>query len=142
MKIANEDGNFYTLNFSPGEEIVFQIARFAREKGIKAGHITGLGAASRLTIAYYNLDDKKYEKKEFRENVEICSLNGNIAIGKEGELIIHLHGIFSRRDFTTLGGHIVELVISGAGEIHITAFKGEIRRSYDENTGLNLMQEK
>ncbi|MBI2013737.1 MAG: DNA-binding protein [Candidatus Colwellbacteria bacterium] len=141
MKIAHQDGNFYTLNFSPGEEIISGISKFAKEKNIKAGHITGLGATSKLTLGFYNLKEMKYKKEVFTEDLEILSLVGNIAIGEDKNTIIHLHGTFGKQNFSTIGGHVMELIISGAGEMHIRAFSGEIRRAHDKKTGLNLIIE-
>jgi predicted DNA-binding protein with PD1-like motif len=138
MPITHSENNSYTLNFQRGDEVISKLKEFLNSKNIKAGHISGLGAASRLVIAYYNLNTREYEKKEFAEEVEILSLNGNVGV-KDGEIIVHMHGVFGRRDFTTFGGHIFEIVISGAGEIHLNAFSGEINRKYDDSTGLNLM---
>lgn len=139
MKTAHRHENVYTLNFDPGEEVVSGLIRFAKEENIKAGHLTGLGAASKVVLAYYNLKTKKYENKEFIEDVEIVSLIGNIAVKGDGEKVIHVHGVFGRRDFSVFGGHVVSLIVSGAGEVHFTAFPGSVNRVYSEDTGLNLM---
>lgn len=139
MNIIHVGGGTFTLNFSKGEEVLSGLVDFVQSKKITAGHITGLGAASRLTIAYYNIGTKEYEKKEFDEEVEILSLTGNIGMKESGESVVHLHGVFGRRDFSVFGGHIFELVISGAGELHIATFSGTINRKYDEASGLTLM---
>jgi predicted DNA-binding protein with PD1-like motif len=112
---------------------------FLEEERIDAAHLTGLGAASRLVIAYYDLGTKTYEKKGFTEDVEILSLIGNVGVKEDGSRVVHVHGVFGRRDFTTFGGHVFELVVSGAGEIHLTAFPGRVNRACDEETGLTLM---
>ena len=116
-----------------------QLKAFAQEKGITAAHISGLGAAASLDLAYYNLETKEYERTTIKEDVEICSLNGNIGVNAQGETIVHLHGVFGRQDLSTFGGHIFECIISGAGEIHLVAMPGTINRSFDENTGLTLL---
>lgn len=139
MKLIHTQDNFYTLNFQKGDEVMSGLADFLKENNIKAGHISGLGAASHLEIAYYNLETKEYERKQFTEDVEILSLNGNIGVKEGGELVVHMHGTFGRNDFSVFGGHIFEMVISGAGEIQIAAFFGEINRAYDEESGLTLM---
>jgi len=129
----------YTLNFAKGEEVMTGLSAFLKKENIQAGHIAGLGAASKLTIAYYNLETKEYEKKEYTENVEILSLVGNVGVKENNELVVHMHGTFGRRDFSVFGGHVFEIIISGAGEIHLAAFPGTINRAYDEDTGLTLM---
>ena len=129
----------YTLNVLPGEDVMAELKEFARAQNITAAHISGLGAAGKLDLAYYNLETKAYERTTFEEDVEIISLNGNIGINAEGKTIVHLHGMFGRQDLSTFGGHIFECIISGAGEIHLVAMPGAIKRSYDETTGLTLL---
>ncbi len=141
MKLIHSEGDLYTLNFQKGEEVMAGLTQFLSEKGIQAAHLTGLGAASHITIAYYNLDTKEYEKETFTENVEILSLIGNVGVKEEGKLVVHMHGTFGKRNFHVFGGHVFEMVISGAGEIHVHALPGKISRAYDEETGLTLMCE-
>jgi predicted DNA-binding protein with PD1-like motif len=139
MKIIFSDKETHILNFERGEEVISGLAGFCKEKDIRAGHITGLGAASQLVLAYYNLETKAYEKKDLVENVEILSLIGNVGVRENDELVVHMHGTFGRRDLSVFGGHIFEMVISGAGEVHVTSLPGKISRAYDEGTGLTLM---
>ena len=139
MKIAQKENNFYTLNFEKGDNVMSGLAEFLNKENIKAGHISGLGAASEVEIAYYNIETKEYERKVFNEEVEVLNLNGNIGVTENDELVVHIHGTFGRRDFSVFGGHVFEVKISGAGEIHIATFSGQIKRAYDEGTGLTLM---
>jgi predicted DNA-binding protein with PD1-like motif len=139
MKVIHSEGQFYTLNFARGEEVMSVLSDFLKKAGIQAAHISGLGAASELTIAYYNIEKKGYEKHTIQENVEILSLNGNVGVKENDELVVHLHGAFGRQDLSMFGGHIFSMTISGAGELHLTTFPGAIRRAYDAETGLTLM---
>ena len=141
MDIIHTHNTTYTLNFAPGDEVLQGLRDFAVEHGIRAAHLTGLGAAREVDVAYYNLDTKEYERTTITEDVEIISLNGNIGIGPKNATIVHLHGMFGRRDLSTFGGHIFSLTVSGAGELHVTAMPGTIHRAYDEVTGLTLMCE-
>lgn len=138
LHIHEHEGR-YTLNVQPDEDIVAELKRFAQARNITAAHISGLGAAGEVDLAYYNLETKEYERTKIVEDLEICSLNGNIGVNIEGETIVHLHGVFGRQDRTTYGGHIFECIVSGAGEIHLVAMPGTINRAYDEGTGLTLM---
>jgi uncharacterized protein len=139
MDLIHRADGIYTLNFRKGEELMAGLKAFAQEQGIHAAHLTGLGAASRCVIAYYNLQTKEYEKKEFTEDVEILSLVGNIGICEDGSTVVHVHGVFGKRSFDAFGGHVCELDISGAGEVHLTVLDGTIHRAYDAETGLTLM---
>lgn len=109
------------------------------DNNIKAAHITGLGAADALDIAYYNISTKEYERHTIDEEVEILSLTGNVGVKPDGDIVIHIHGTFGRQDLTVFGGHLFAMKVSGAGEIHLRMFDGSISRDYDEETGLTLM---
>ena len=137
--MIHTEGGTYTLNARRGEELMAGITAFCKEKGIEAAHLTGLGAAKEITIAYYNLGTKSYEKHTVTEDVEILSLVGNVGVKEGGELVVHIHGTFGKRDLTVVGGHVFEIQIGGAGEIHLVTFSGAINRAYDEETGLTLM---
>lgn len=138
MIIAHQENNTYILNIERGEELVSTLRDFLEKENIKAGYLTGLGAAGSLDIAYYNLATKKFERRIIEEDVEILSLMGNIAMLKN-ETIIHMHGTFGRKDLSVFGGHLFALHISGACEIHLTKLSGTMSREYDEVTGLNLL---
>lgn len=141
MKIVHKQDGVQTLSFSRGEEIVGVLKEYVTEKNIHAAHITGLGAADSLEIAYYNIGTKEYERHAIDEEVEILNLNGNTGVNSGGEVVVHVHGTFGRKDLSVFGGHIFSMRVSGAGEIHLQVFKGAINRAYDEETGLTLMCE-
>ncbi len=139
MKLAHKEGGYYTLNFERGESAMSRLVEFLKKEGVTAGHITGLGAASEIEIAYYNLETKKYERKIIAENLEILNLTGNVGVKEHDELVVHIHATFGRNDFSVIGGHVFEIKVSGACEVHIVSFPGKINRTYDEQTGLTLM---
>ncbi len=56
-----------------------------------------------------------------------------------GEVILHLHGVFARKDYSTLGGHVKKLIISATGEVALQVYDKQLFRSYDPKTGLNLI---
>jgi predicted DNA-binding protein with PD1-like motif len=139
MQQIHATADFHTLNIEPGEDIMAQLQAYAEQEGLHAAHISGLGAAAEVELAYYNLETKAYEHTTITEDVEICSLTGNIGLNEGGQKVVHLHGVFARRDLSTFGGHVVRCIISGAGEIHLATPPGTINRAYDEATGLTLL---
>lgn len=139
MKIIHKQDGFQTLSFSRGEEIMSTLKKYLTENDIQAAHIAGLGAADNIEIAYYNISTKEYERHTIEEEVEILNLNGNVGIKEDGEVVVHVHGTFGRKDLSVFGGHLFSMKVSGAGEIHLRVFEGAINRAYDEETGLTLM---
>lgn len=122
-----------------GEELHTSLEKYAQESDLKSAWITGLGATEQMILGFYDLENKEYIWREFNETLEIISLTGNMSI-VEGKPFWHIHGVFSDKDFQTIGGHIKELHIGGTGEFHITSLEGELTREYDEETGLKLLK--
>jgi predicted DNA-binding protein with PD1-like motif len=138
MQIIGAKENLFVINLARGEELFETLLSWAKANDIKSATLTGLGAADVLELAYYNLHGKKYERHEITDEVEILSLVGNLVL-LQGERTLHIHGVFGRRDLTTLGGHVFKLRVSGACEIHLTTFESPFERRFDEATGLNLL---
>lgn len=138
MHVVHESGATSILGFKRGEEVTSGLREFLKARNIRAGHFSGLGAAESLEIAFYSLLTKEYERKAANYDVEILSLLGNVAM-MDGEPIIHMHGVFGKRDYSAFGGHVFKIIVSGSCEIHLTALDGFMKREPDESTGLNVL---
>lgn len=130
--------SIHILRFDKDEDVLVVLQQYAKEQEISAGVFTGLGAAGQITLSYYNLPMKQYEDKTFLEDLEITSLTGNIAIMDES-IIIHAHGVFGRKDYTAVTGHVKQLIVSATCEIHLTVLPGMMKRAFNTDTGLNLL---
>ena len=130
--------NRFVLSLDNHVGIVEALTAFCNEKGIKAGLITGLGAVSEATFRFLDPAAKKYVDKTFSEQMEITNLTGNISV-KDGAPYLHIHLTCGRRDYTCVGGHLLEARINGACELFVESFPdAEIGRYFDEETGLTL----
>ena len=128
----------YVLSLDNHVEISAALAAFCREKEIRAGQITGLGAINEATFRFLDPATKKYVDKTFSEQMEITNLTGNFS-RKEGEVYLHVHLTCSRRDYTCVGGHLLSARVNGACELLITDFGlTSVGRKFDPETGLNL----
>lgn len=148
MYIAGKENNHLVLSFERGEELFFGLKQFFVDQNIVAGTFSGLGAADKLELAYYNFETREYERHTIEEDVEILSLQGNIAWKTQpssdsgeaqDELILHIHGVFGKRDLSTFGGHLFSLRASGVCEIHLVTLQEKMTRALDEKTGLNTL---
>ncbi|MFZ2300204.1 MAG: PPC domain-containing DNA-binding protein [Candidatus Moraniibacteriota bacterium] len=138
MVIVGEHAGKIVMNLTRGEELVAILASWCKKEKISGATLSGLGAADELEVAYYNLGVKQFERHTIKEEVEILSLVGNVAMLSD-KRVLHIHGTFGRKDLSTFGGHICSLRVSGACEIHLTVFPQAFIRAYDEETGLNLL---
>lgn len=139
MHIITHNAATYLLRFDKDEELTATLTTFCKTKNIQAGSFFALGAAGELILSYYNLATKSYEDKEIHEDVEIISILGNIALLNKKHMI-HMHGSFSKKDFSVIAGHIKKLIVSATCELTLQVFTNKIERSYDETTGLNLLK--
>ena len=139
MKIILQDKNKYVLRADVGEEMIGALQEFSRKEGVDAGEFFAIGAAKEVKLGWYDVDAKEYTWREYKEKLEIVSLLGNIA-WKQSEVVVHAHGSFSNQQMQLVGGHVAKLVVGAACEIVFERFDGRIEKSYDDRTGLSLMQ--
>ena len=139
MKFQTIDEKTFLLIFDRGDEVAETLTSFARDKSVRAASLTAIGACRRATIAFWNPDTKEYEKIEVPEQVEIVSLNGNIARGEVGQPRLHAHVALGKRDGTLIGGHFVSGVVDPTLELFLIASDAALQRRRDEETGLRLI---
>ncbi len=126
------------VRLESGETVIQTLAAFLRTEGISFANISAAGAVSLVRLAYWNATTRRYEEQEFGEQLEVVSFQGNAAL-KDGEPFLHLHGVFARRDFTTLGGHVKEARVHPTLEVWLRTEDVPVRRAKDEATGLDLL---
>ena len=130
--------NGFLLRLEKGEEVTPKLASFIKEQNINSGFIYGLGAILEIELGYYNLEKKEYIWKKFVGAYEIASLTGNIS-KVDDEPFIHMHGVFTNKEFISIGGHIKNARVGATCEIYITNFKMEISRKFDKEIALKLL---
>lgn len=128
----------YFLVLDPGDEILESVTRFATETGVRAAWIQGIGALSRLTLGFYDLASQSYLHRTWDEEMEVCGLSGNLA-EVDGGPFPHVHGVFGKRDFSTVGGHLFEAVVSVTVEITVLTAPEALRRQPVDFCDLKLI---
>jgi hypothetical protein len=122
-------------------DLIQSITEIARNKGIRIGTFTAIGALKHARVGYYDQKDHEYRKIEIDSPHEIASCIGNISI-KDGEPFIHAHAVLADEKGNTKAGHLFEGTVFAA-EVHLCELEGpRLERKYDEVTGLSLWQVK
>ncbi|MDP3941230.1 MAG: DNA-binding protein [bacterium] len=134
-----KETSVHVLRFDKGEEIISQLSSYCKKEKVLSGFFTALGACLKVTIAYYDLENKKYLDQTTEEDLEIIGITGNVS-QMAGKHIVHAHGSFAGKDYKVFGGHIKELVVSATCEVHLTILQKKIERDFDKETGLNLFK--
>lgn len=133
------DGQTYYIRLLKGEKLIDSLGRFCRINNISAGWFSAIGAISEASLSFYLLDKKKYQTQIFKEQLEICSLTGNVAT-LDGKLVFHIHTCLSQCDFRTIGGHLNNATIAATCEIIFQTAITPLIRHFDDDIGLNLLK--
>ncbi len=139
-KLLN-DGNqkTYALVMDSGDKVMENLKRFAEEHHLHACHFNAIGAFQKATVGYFDFDIKDYRKIDIDEQVEVLNIAGDISRYK-GEIQLHAHVVVAKKDGTAHGGHLMEGVAHPTLEVILTELPSYLRRQYDENTGLSLIE--
>jgi predicted DNA-binding protein with PD1-like motif len=128
----------YAVIFDKEDEVISGLTRFAKDQRMRAAHFTAIGAFSELTLGYFDRQKKSYEKIPLRQQVEVLSLIGDIAID-QNEPKIHAHVVVGRRDGSACGGHLMDARVWPTLEVILTESARHLERKYDRESGLALI---
>lgn len=133
-----EMGNIMIVRIDRGEEIITALSEVCEQEQIKLGRVSAIGAVDQAVIGIFEPALKKYHSTKFTGDFEITSLAGNIT-SMNGKPYIHLHINLADSDHHTWGGHLTEAIVSVTCEVIIEKFGGEVDRSFDPASGVNLL---
>ena len=129
----------YALVFDTGDEAMAGLLDFAASNNIDAASFTAIGGFQSAMLAYFNIEAKEYEDIPCDEQVEVLTLAGDVARKQDGSRQIHMHAVVGRRDGSTRGGHVKRATVRPTLEVVLTETPSHLRRTYDENVGLALI---
>lgn len=132
----------FAIVLKTGEEVFSSLSEFARRERISAAQLTAIGALSDVELKYFDWDRKEYQKIPVREQVEVASLIGDIALSPEGEPALHAHIVLGRRDGSALAGHLGSAHVRPTLEVILTESPVHLRKQLDPQSGLALIQPK
>ena len=123
----------------PGDEAIAALEALASRNGIKAASFVAIGAFSSVTLGYFDRQSRSYERLAYAEQVEVCSLVGNIG-WLDGKPKVHAHCVIGLRDGSTRGGHLIEGQVWPTLEIRLEILPTELARVHDPEIGLALLE--
>jgi len=124
------------VSLQTGDLINESIRKIAVEENISNAWINGIGAIDNVEVGYMDVENKKYQKRNFDEYYELLSLIGNITY-KDGVPFVHTHVTFSDTEYNVFGGHLFDAKITATGEIILSLADFKIDREYNENIGIH-----
>jgi predicted DNA-binding protein with PD1-like motif len=129
----------FAVVFSTGDDFKSGMLEFARQERLTAAHFTAIGALEHVKLAWFNPHSQQYETRAVEDQLEVLTLAGNIA-EHQGQPKLHAHAVLGRRDFSTLGGHLVEARVRPTLEVIVTESPLHLHRRHDATTGLALIR--
>ena len=130
----------FALIFDTGDEVMKGLRAFAKENRLAGSHFTAIGAFHDVTLGYFNWQKKEYKRIPVREQLEVLSLIGDIALKEDGEPEVHAHVVLGRSDGTALGGHLMEAHVRPTLEVMVVESPVHLQRRHDPETGLALIR--
>ena len=131
-------GDTILVRIDKDEEILTEMKKVALRENVKLAEVNALAALSEMTVALYDVPNRKFIPNRVDGPLEVTSLHGNINT-MNGEYYTHIHCSAGNAEGTVFGGHLVSAVVSGTCEMFIRVIDGTVDRFRDEEvTGLNL----
>jgi uncharacterized protein len=137
MQEQSFDGR-HVLRLEAGEEAISTLIDHLADDPDRFGFLSAAGGVRRVKLGYWDAATKAYQHREFEEQLEVLVLQGNISL-KDGRPFPHLHAVFGRRDFSTIGGHVVEAEVYPTLEVWLRTERARIERRKDPESGLDLL---
>jgi predicted DNA-binding protein with PD1-like motif len=129
----------YMLKFDHGDDMLWELQRFAKEKNIRSGVINVIGALEKGRYVEGPNTEKPLQPhwKDFKSAKEIVAI-GTI-FWKEGAPSIHMHGGFGGKEGGFVGCLREDSEVFLVAEAVIYELDIDATRKYDEETGLHLL---
>jgi predicted DNA-binding protein with PD1-like motif len=126
----------YVVRLDAGEEIVGALRDLAARENVRAGLISGIGAAADVELGYFVRGTREYVRRTFEGEWEILALTGNLS-DLEGEAFPHCHVTLGGKDFAAHGGHLFRGTVTVTCEIQLVTDPDAIRRLRRPDLGFN-----
>jgi uncharacterized protein len=130
----------YALIFNSGDEAKSGLVQFAKEQQLRGSRFTAIGAFSDVMLAYFDWQTKDYKKIPLREQVEVLSLVGDVALKEDGQPEVHAHVVVGKADGTAWGGHLMEAHVRPTLEVILIESPRHLQRKFDKESGLALIR--
>jgi predicted DNA-binding protein with PD1-like motif len=109
-RVLNETGKVVCARLEIGDDVIPSIKRLAVEQGIKGGTVEMIGAL------------------------------GEVRLGFGDEPFVHLHVTLGRKDFSVIGGHLMDgSFVSVLCEVFVRPFEERLERVDDPSIGLKRL---
>ncbi|MEN2999188.1 MAG: PPC domain-containing DNA-binding protein [Acidilobaceae archaeon] len=128
----------FLLRVPKGTEFLSFVKEFAKRNEIKKAVVFAIGSFEEATLAFYDLETRRYEPIEVKERTELVSLSGNISL-MDGEPFPHVHVALGKRDGSTVSGHLMRATVFMV-ELYIAEVPGPLLERKPWEHGLKVWE--
>lgn len=129
----------HVLVLDSGDSVIDALTDFSGNLQPHSASFTGIGAFSRSTLAFFDVESKQYQNILVDEQTEVLSLIGDIVPRDDGGWQVHAHIVLGLRDGSTRGGHLRAATVRPTLEIVVAESPQQLTRRYDPECGLALI---
>jgi predicted DNA-binding protein with PD1-like motif len=129
-----EEKDHIVIKLDDGEDVFKALGIVIEKHGIDSALIlSGIGMLKDFEIGYYN--GKNYIIERFVDPMELLSMHGSIAKGKENR--IHIHISLANSEHKVFGGHLMSAKVCVLNEIVILRMNEmDLTRKLNPKSGL------
>jgi predicted DNA-binding protein with PD1-like motif len=142
----SELGRRFVLAFDRGDELMATVREFAERERLRAAEFTAIGAVESATLAYFDVETREYVELPDPGQSEVVSMNGRITLPRDADpddpppqRQLHVHCVLSRRDGSTIAGHVMDATIRPTLELFIAESRAHLTRREDPDSGLPVI---
>lgn len=125
--------------FDIGDDVLDCLQQLCERERITSAQLCGIGGFLRATLAYYDMEAKRYEPIDVNEQVEVLSFLGNLT-EYQGKPKLHVHCVVGHRDGRTTGGHLLAGIVRPTLELSIHELPVSLRRTDRPEIGIPLIE--
>ncbi|WP_431271804.1 PPC domain-containing DNA-binding protein [Dankookia sp. P2] len=96
----------FVVMLDKGDEVRECLQHLTERERLSAAQVSAIGAFMHARLRYFDWDAKQYQPIPLEEQVEVVSLNGDIAEDRSGRPKLHLHAVLAQRDGLAAGGDL------------------------------------
>ncbi|WP_202919403.1 PPC domain-containing DNA-binding protein [Saccharothrix deserti] len=139
MRLNADAVRDYAIVMETGDSVVDELLVFAHERELRTASFTGIGAFSRCTLAFYDVEAKEYLDNPVEEQAEVVSLVGDVVRTDDGGWQVHAQVVLGLRDGAARGGHLRHAVVRPTLEVMLIESPRGLTRRFDPDSGLALI---
>jgi uncharacterized protein len=135
-----DGGRTWMVVLETGEEAMETLRDFVRKERLTAAQVTAIGAFKDAVLFFFDWETKEYLHRPITEQTEVAALVGDVALGEDGEPMLHIHVVLGTRDCSALAGHLSEAHVRPTLEVMLRETPAHLQRVEDREIGLALIR--